>query len=157
MAMWFTFGGGGEDRKETHVTENSFFWFWVCEDAIVCLFLLPLIILPAFNGFLLLLCLKVNVALMTWGEVFSLSGLLNLLMGVESKCFDAQFRGMASRKPLFVWTMSEVSLSSQLFKDTARLLGVHFVQAKSVSLISGVLGFILKIRRSTATTNISVF
>lgn len=40
------------------------------------------------------LCLKVNVALMMQGEVFSLSGFLKLLMGVESKWFNAQFRGM---------------------------------------------------------------
>lgn len=37
---------------------------------------------------------KVNVALMMWGEVFSLSGLLKLLMGVESKWFNAQRHGL---------------------------------------------------------------
>lgn len=65
---------------------------------IVCLFLLPLII--QWISSTVVLCLKENVALMVWGEVFSISGLLKLLMGVESKWFNAQFRGMASRKPL---------------------------------------------------------
>lgn len=151
--MWFTFGGGGEDREEIHVAENFFFSFWICEFIHYCMSLLT-----ASDHFAsiqwisstIVLCLKENVALMVWEEVFSISELLKLLMGVESKWFNAQFRGMASRKPLCLNNKWGIILMA--LQRCSRAAVFQFVQAKCRFLISGILEFILYIRKCTATT-----
>lgn len=156
FTMWFTFGGGGEDKEEIHVAENSFFWFWIYEDTIVYLFLLPLIFLPLkFNGFLLLLYCIWRWMWFWWcGEKFL------VLLGSWSywwmwKASGSMHRGMASRKPLFEQRV-RCPCPHSSSKTQQGCWVFHFVQAKCRSLFSGVLGFILNIRTCTATINISV-
>lgn len=153
MVAWFTWGGGGwcEGREERRFCKFHFLPLKL--QGSYCVSLLTVSDHHFANiqwlSSTVVFCLKVDVALKMWGAVFSSFRLLKVLRGWWLWKATCSMHGSESRPPESLSSSKKWArwTSHSSSKTQFSYCLSHFMQAKCRSLISGVLGLILKIRK----------